>query len=80
MKNNYSSIQNINKTAATIKQFFIVIIIVASASFNNAFGQVIITTPSLTVTGCSFPTPYSNLNNIVITLIVVAVKACLSII
>ncbi|MES2284032.1 MAG: PKD-like domain-containing protein, partial [Bacteroidota bacterium] len=67
MKNNYSSIQNINKTAATVKQFFIAIILVASASF-NAFGAgVVITAPSLTVTGCSFPTPYSNLNNIVIT-------------
>ncbi|MES2141218.1 MAG: hypothetical protein V4511_16035 [Bacteroidota bacterium] len=46
MKNNYSSIQNMNKTAGTIlKQFFIAIVLVVSASFNNAFADVVITAP-----------------------------------
>ncbi|MDO9186391.1 MAG: PKD-like domain-containing protein [Bacteroidia bacterium] len=67
MKNNYGySIQNINKIIACIKQFFIAIVIIASISLNNSFGQVSIIAPSLTVTGCSFPTNYSNLGNIVI--------------
>jgi len=67
MKNNYGySIQNINKIIACIKQFFIAIVIIASISLNTSFGQVSIISPALTVTGCSFPTGYSPLANIVI--------------
>ncbi|MDP1746685.1 MAG: PKD-like domain-containing protein [Bacteroidota bacterium] len=67
MKNNYSSsIQNITTVSFWVKQFLIGIILLLSAFINNSFGQVTITAPSLTVTGCSFPTGYSPLANIVI--------------
>lgn len=67
MKNKYYSFQNINETAASIKQFFIAITIVASVSLNNSFGQVNITAPSLTITTCAFPSAYIPLGDIVIT-------------
>ncbi len=69
MKNNYSSyFSNIKKTLATLKMLLIAFIIVGSAFFNIAVGGVIITVPTLPqITGCSFPTAYSALGNIVIT-------------
>ncbi|MCE9538405.1 MAG: hypothetical protein K8R85_04195 [Bacteroidetes bacterium] len=68
MKNNYSSIRNINKTAATIKQFFITIVLIASAGFNNAFGTVSITAPTLTINTCApFPSAPTMLGSIIIT-------------
>jgi len=66
MKNNYTSFQNINKTASGIKQFFIASIIIASVFFNNSYGQVTIAVPALTITTCAFPSADIALGNIVI--------------
>jgi gliding motility-associated-like protein len=52
----------------TIKVMLMTIVLLASSIVNNAFAQVAITAPSLSVTAtCQFPTPYSTLGNIVIT-------------
>lgn len=66
MKNNYSSIRNITSTSFWAKQFLIGMTIFSSAFINNSFGQVSIIAPTLTITGCSFPTSYMPLANIVI--------------
>jgi len=67
MKENYCQ-NSIIKTLATVKMGLIAAILLLSAGFNNAFGGVTITVPTLPIiTGCSFPTAYSNLGDIVIT-------------
>jgi|GEM_PF-2956579 len=70
MKSNYSSDHtvNIKKIIATFKKALIATVLLISASFNNAFGGVTITVPTLPIiTGCSFPTAYNSLGDIIIT-------------
>ena len=67
MKGNYCP-NSIIKTLATAKMGLIAAILLLSAGFNSAFGGVTITVPTLPfITGCSFPTAYSALGDIVIT-------------
>ncbi|MES2394652.1 MAG: hypothetical protein V4549_01535, partial [Bacteroidota bacterium] len=67
MKENYCP-NSIIKTLTTFKMGLIVAILILSAGFNNAFAGVTITVPTLPIiTGCSFPTAYSNLGDIIIT-------------
>ncbi|MES2140678.1 MAG: PKD-like domain-containing protein [Bacteroidota bacterium] len=67
MKENYCP-NSIIKTLATVKMALIAAILLLSVGFNNAFAGVTITVPTLPIiTGCSFPTAYSNLGDIIIT-------------
>ncbi len=56
------------KKIASIKMILTAAVFIISFGLNYAFAQVVITVPTLpTITGCSFPTAYSTLGNIVIT-------------
>ncbi|MES2591350.1 MAG: PKD-like domain-containing protein, partial [Bacteroidota bacterium] len=67
MKKRYSSICNKNKKKiVSARVVFFIATLVMSAFFNNSFGAVTITAPSLSITTCAFPSSSSTLSNIVI--------------
>ena len=68
MKENYCPKSNIVEASAAFKRMLIAAFFLVAAGFNSAFGGVTITVPTLPfITGCSFPTAYSPLGDIIIT-------------
>ena len=64
----YNYLYRTNKLIASFKSLLLVALFIGCNSFIKLYAQVTVTVPTLTtITGCSFPTPYSFLGDIVIT-------------
>ena len=64
----YNYLYRTNKLISSFKSLLLVALFIGCNSFIKLYAQVTVTVPTLTtITGCSFPTPYSFLGDIVIT-------------